>query len=106
MLTAIAIPVFTTQLERSREATDIANIRAVYAEAMTEYIATNATQAASGSIKQKDASWHIDHNLTTRIDGAESTISVGNVTVDGTFTVTVSQSSSGATNPTVAVTFS
>ena len=35
VLTAIAIPVFNTQLERSRESTDFANIRASEAEAMT-----------------------------------------------------------------------
>ncbi len=38
MLTAIAIPVFSTQLEKSKEATDIANIRAAYAEAMVAAI--------------------------------------------------------------------
>ena len=43
VLVAIAIPVFTTQLERSREATDLANIRAAYAEAMTDYIADGKT---------------------------------------------------------------
>lgn len=34
VLVAIAIPVFTTQLEKSREATDAANLRAAYAEVM------------------------------------------------------------------------
>ena len=33
VLVAIAIPVFTTQLEKSREATDLSNIRNIYAEA-------------------------------------------------------------------------
>ena len=32
VLVAIAIPIFTSQLEKSREATDIANIRDIYAE--------------------------------------------------------------------------
>ena len=32
VLVAISIPIFTSQLEKSREATDIANIRDVYAE--------------------------------------------------------------------------
>ena len=32
VLTAIAIPVFSSQLEKSREATDIANVRSAYAE--------------------------------------------------------------------------
>ncbi len=31
VLVAIAIPIFTTQLEKSREATDMANIRSAYA---------------------------------------------------------------------------
>lgn len=33
VLVAIAIPIFTTQLEKSREGTDLSNIRSVYAEA-------------------------------------------------------------------------
>lgn len=35
MLVAIAIPVFTSQLEKSRESTDAANLRSAYAEVMT-----------------------------------------------------------------------
>ena len=35
VLVAIAIPVFTSQLEKSREATDAANLRSAYAEVMT-----------------------------------------------------------------------
>ena len=34
VLVAIAIPVFTNQLEKSREATDAANIRSAYAESL------------------------------------------------------------------------
>ena len=32
VLVAIAIPIFTTQLEKSRDAVDLANVRAAYAE--------------------------------------------------------------------------
>ena len=32
VLVAISIPIFNSQLEKSREATDMANIRAAYAE--------------------------------------------------------------------------
>ena len=32
MLVAISIPIFTSQLEKSREATDLANVRAAYAQ--------------------------------------------------------------------------
>ena len=36
VLVAISIPIFTSQLEKSREAVDLANIRAAYAEVASE----------------------------------------------------------------------
>ena len=47
MLVAIAIPIFTTQLEKSRDATDQANIRSAYAE-LSAALLTNTT--ASGVV--------------------------------------------------------
>ena len=38
VLVAISIPIFTSQLEKSRDAVSIANIRAAYAEATTEVL--------------------------------------------------------------------
>ena len=38
ILIAIAIPTFTAQLEKAREAADIANIRSAYSEAMVKYL--------------------------------------------------------------------
>ena len=38
VLVAIAIPIFTAQLEKSRDATSISNIRAAYAEAQASYL--------------------------------------------------------------------
>ena len=38
ILVAIGIPVFNSQLEKSKEATDAANIRSKYAEMMTEFV--------------------------------------------------------------------
>ena len=43
VLVAIAIPVFNTQLEKAREATDLANLRAAYAEQMTALLEWNGT---------------------------------------------------------------
>lgn len=36
VLVAIAIPIFTSQLEKSREATDLANVRSAYAQVMVD----------------------------------------------------------------------
>ena len=82
VLVAIAIPVFTTQLERSREATDLANIRSAYAEAVADYLANGANKASNSlgvSIKQQTAGWLIDDGdpkLYTRVDGVETPISL------------------------------
>ena len=78
VLVAIAIPVFTTQLERSREATDLSNIRAAYAEAVSDYLSKGADEAVQAEVKtiqQQKAGWDIDDaKLYTRINGTESAI--------------------------------
>ena len=38
VLVAISIPIFTTQLEKSRDAVSVSNIRAAYAEASSNYL--------------------------------------------------------------------
>lgn len=75
MLVAISIPIFTSQLENSREATDLANLRAAYAECSAtvlsgEEIETagangvtctlskgNYTATKTVALKQKNAEW-------------------------------------------------
>ncbi|MBE6997903.1 MAG: type II secretion system protein [Ruminococcaceae bacterium] len=106
VLTAIAIPVFTTQLERSREATDLSNIRAAYAEAVTDYLVNGEEVTKTVSqIKQKDPQWNIEHVLTTRIDGVEENITLGPVTVGGSASVKITPPTGTSSKPTVAVTF-
>ena len=57
ILVAIAIPTFTGQLEKSRQATDVANIRAAYAEANVKYLSDGATgEATTPELKSKDFS--------------------------------------------------
>ncbi|WP_051207339.1 prepilin-type N-terminal cleavage/methylation domain-containing protein [Butyrivibrio sp. AE3006] len=43
VLVAISIPVFTSQLEKSREATDAANLRAAYAEQTAALLSWDGT---------------------------------------------------------------
>ena len=50
VLIAIAIPVFTSQLEVAREGTDAANLRAKYAEVVADNI-TNSTKNTDGTDK-------------------------------------------------------
>lgn len=58
VLVAIAIPVFTSQLEKSREATDASNIRAAYAEVAASALSAPETGAkATIEKKQKQKDW-------------------------------------------------
>lgn len=75
VLVAIAIPVFTTQLEKSREATDISNVRSAYAEAMAAYMADGAkeTKTATATAKQTREGWTGESGqVVARIDGTET----------------------------------
>lgn len=57
VLVGIAIPVFTSQLEKAREATDVANIRDAYAEVMTKAISTGEESTITVSLTQKKNAW-------------------------------------------------
>ena len=60
VLVAVAIPVFTTQLEKAREATDAANLRSAYAEAMAAALDPTppaAPPTASVDQNQTAAGW-------------------------------------------------
>ena len=47
----MAIPVFTSQLEKSREATDIANLRDIYAEISTAMLTDDLGAKAGNTAK-------------------------------------------------------
>lgn len=44
VLVAIAIPIFTAQLEKSRDAVSVSNIRAAYAEASSAYLSATKSE--------------------------------------------------------------
>ena len=90
VLVAISIPIFTSQLEKAREATDAANIRAAYAELSSDAITgEDVTAKDEGNIKiqastgdegarvytakitltQKKAGWTTDNLKTGSIGG-------------------------------------
>ena len=54
---AIAIPVFTNQLEKSREATDMANIRSAYAEVTAAFLEDNAEHVATVPLESNTTDW-------------------------------------------------
>lgn len=107
VLVAIAIPVFTSQLEKSREATDIANVRSAYAEVVTKYLADNdsATQITV-SAHQTVAQWQtspVPVLTYQQGNGKQETTSIPAVTgANKAFTVGISVDTSGNATPSLA----
>ena len=65
VLVAISIPVFASQTEKSREATDLSNVRAAYAEVMAEAITENMSyQEKTVPLKQKKEGWQLSDSVT------------------------------------------
>ena len=98
VLVAVSIPIFTSQLEKSREATDLANIRAAYAEAIADLLteeskpadATTTTvyyDAGSGKLVSTKPN-------NTYLKGTTQTTALAN-TVIGNYTYTTSTDASG-----------
>ena len=79
VLVAIAIPVFTNQLEKSREATDAANIRSAYAEVMAA--------ALTGATKDEAANNKVDVT-TDAATGDEKVITANKSNTSWTITYT------------------
>lgn len=58
VLVAISIPIFSAQLEKSREATDAANIRSAYAEVSADMLTNDSSdKTVEVTAKQKKAGW-------------------------------------------------
>ena len=51
VLVAISIPIFSAQLEKAKEATDMANIRSAYAEVVAAYLGDSQKHEASVDLK-------------------------------------------------------
>ena len=65
ILAAISIPIFTRQLETSREATDLANVRSAYAEVMAAVmIEDTENEVKVVKLKQKKEKWQSHDPVT------------------------------------------
>jgi len=108
VLVAVSIPIFTSQLEKSREAVDLANIRAAYAECASEVL-TNSTQGAhkSVTVKQTKDGWvsapdKVAGMIDVTTDAVGSKLGETNTTVivcvdkDGALTLATSAPTSGS----------
>lgn len=109
VLVAISIPIFTSQLEKAREATDEANLRSLYAEcsaaALTGVADSNnvkvGNKGTDGVFTVTSKDYTMKQQKTGLQDGSTS-IEIGGVTIDSnnfkTGKATVSVSSNGEVN--------
>ena len=100
---AIAIPVFTNQLEKSREATDLANVRSAYAEIMTQYLEDGTAHSMEVTAQQKVAGWQTQPqpSLMTQINGTETPITFEAKT-SGKYTVAIAVTDAGVVTVSVS----
>ena len=74
VLVAIAIPVFNAQLEKAREATDMANIRAAYAEVSADLIMNEDAKEQTVKAVQTKANWQAKNGAeSVKIGGQDVT---------------------------------
>ena len=57
VLVAISIPVFTSQLEKAKEAADAANIRSAYAEAVVDALENDGSGTATTAAVMQCGDW-------------------------------------------------
>lgn len=60
---AISIPIFTSQLEKAREATDAANLRSAYAEISAAVLTEETPKTITVDQKQTKANWQTTPDL-------------------------------------------
>ena len=75
VLVAVAIPVFGSQLEKSREAADLANVRAAYAKVLTEANMGIYNEPVTVNLKQKQSDWQSADVIT--IGGISHSVTEG-----------------------------
>lgn len=99
VLVAISIPIFSSQLEKSRDAVDAANVRSAYAEASAAYLTetdgTEADYVYNVEGKSTDDKWSQTNSTTMEIAGVNVAMVKDTKTVkvhfntDGTYTITM-----------------
>lgn len=103
VLVAISIPIFTSQLEKSREAVDLVNVRSAYAEVVANYLTDTKASSIEVSASQTEPDWQgaasqiVNKPISAKVKGSSYVVSVdssGTVTVDGV-TIQSAASTSG-----------
>ncbi len=76
VLVAIAIPIFGQSLEKAREATDAANVRAAYATLAVDYLEKGSSGKISVPVNQTSPGWQTSPapKILTMLNGVSSEV--------------------------------
>ena len=96
MLVAISIPVFTSQLEKARDAADAANLRAQYAEMASAAIGAEADKTSDGVVITGKTAGFGDIKDIAGVDATTDSV-LKNAVSGQTITVTVSATDGSVT---------
>lgn len=97
VLIAIAIPIFTAQLERAREATDAANIRSAYAEVTAQALTNQGAPAAitkDVKLEQQQSGWQNKFDFPANLTAGSTEPAAGGTATltyatDGTISINI-----------------
>jgi prepilin-type N-terminal cleavage/methylation domain-containing protein len=84
VMVAIAIPIFTSQLEKAKEATDEANIRAAYSEVVTAKLAGSGDTEKEVTLTQGTDKWQNTPTWPENFEETNEPIANGIATVTAT----------------------
>lgn len=110
VLVAISIPIFTSQLEKSRDAVTIANVRAAYAQACADYLSDTTKSGKAATIDEtvvfkgvQSGFSGLETQLPISIGAASDKVTAAMGGTAGTYTITFSFDTAGVVSISNAV---
>lgn len=102
VLVAIAVPMYTAGLEKSRETTDIANVRTAFTDVVSAYMMDGKTLTIEVTVQQRVPDWQVDPcpMVFYQANGAQQAIEIPPTTAaGGSYTVTMKFDGDGNAEP-------
>lgn len=102
VLVAIAVPMYTAGLEKSRETTDIANVRTAFADVVSAYMMDRKTMTVEVTVQQRVPDWQVDPcpMVFYQANGVQQAIEIPSVTAaGGSYAVTMKFDDDGNAEP-------
>ena len=102
VLVAIAVPMYTAGLEKSRETTDIANVRSAFADVVSAYMMDGKTLTIEVTVQQRVPDWQVDPcpMVFYQVNGAQQAIPIPPTTAaGGSYAVTMKFDGDGNAEP-------